>query len=194
MSASSALFYTLCIFIHHEVVNHSGVESVLREAVKQVHPIGNPRRIIKLISQKCARCRLILRRTVDVDYGQHPVARVNPAPPYYHMMIDIAYGFPGKPHLTAVPRIRLYALICVCILTGATSIMALESIQTQSVVQALERHSSRYGAPHTIYVDSGTQLVNLKVVEFNLRDLESSLLERLNIQVKTSAPYEPGES
>ena len=42
----------------------------------------------------------------------------------------------------------------VCLMSGATNIMALEGIETQDVWMALERHSNRYGVPGFIYVNN----------------------------------------
>ena len=55
----------------------------------------------------------------------------------------------------------MYALVIVCIMTGATNILALEGLETVDVIQALERHSSRHGIPAVIFVDNSTQLKTL---------------------------------
>ena len=41
-------------------------------------------------------------------------------------------------------------------LTGATHILMLEGLETQHVVQAIERHASRYGVPGELFIDNGT--------------------------------------
>ena len=55
------------------------------------------------------------------------------------------------------------ALVIVCIMTGATNILALEGLETVDVIQALERHASRHGIPAVIFVDNGTQLKTLNL-------------------------------
>ena len=65
------------------------------------------------------------------------------APPFYNIMVDIAYGFPGKAFKRARTKINIYALVIVCLMSGATNILALEGIETQDVVQAIERHGTR---------------------------------------------------
>jgi hypothetical protein len=64
------------------------------------------------------------------------------------------------------------ALVIVCLLTSATSILVIEGQTTASVVMALERHSSRYGVPAHLYVDAGTQLEKLQDTSFSLRDIQ----------------------
>ena len=50
----------------------------------------------------------------------------------------------------------VYALVFVCLLTGATNILATETLETQDIVQAIERQASRYGVPADVYVDNST--------------------------------------
>ena len=60
---------------------------------------------------------------------------------------------------------NLYALVVVCVLTSATSILSLEGISIEHIVAALEKHSSRYGVPGTL---------------LSPRSLETELKEKLS--------------
>ena len=71
-------------------------------------------------------------------------------------MIDIAFGFSGQPFKRSRTKLKLYALVFVCILTGTTKILVLEGLETQDVVQSIERHASRYGVPRELFIDNGT--------------------------------------
>ena len=78
-------------------------------------------------------------------------------------MMDIAYGFKGQAYKRARMGIKVYALVIVCILSGATNILAVEGLECQDIISGIERHASRYGVPATLFVDSGTQLkTNIK--------------------------------
>jgi hypothetical protein len=190
VSAESDYFYALLMYIHHKVRKHSGNTITLREVSKYVYPIHNARRIIQRVRQNCPRCRLILRKTQELAMGNHPEARLMITPAFYHCMMDICYGFPGKPHTKSRTNhktaIKIYALVIVCLLTSATNILALESLETQQVVLALERHSSRHGIPSAIYVDNGTQLTSLKTMEMNLRDANHHLMESVGLEILPS--------
>ena len=65
---------------------------------------------------------------------KHHFARTMIAPVFYNSMMDIAYGFPGQAYLNARKRIDVFALVIVCILSGATDI--LEGLETQNVLYA----------------------------------------------------------
>ena len=118
---------------------------------------------------------------------RHHFARTMIAPVFYNSMIDIAYGFPGQAYLKARKRVEIYALVIVCILSGATNILALEGLETQNVVQALERHSSRHGVPAHIFIDNGTQLKALKTANFKIQEVNTHVFETMGMRGSVSS-------
>ena len=101
-------------------------------------------------------------------------------------MLDIAYGFPGVAYKNARKSIKVYALVFVCLMSGATNILALEGIKTQDVAQALERHSCSHGVPADLYVDQGTQLKALEHAKLSIRDLTMQVVDSLGIRIHIS--------
>ena len=61
-------------------------------------------------------------------------------------------------------------MVIVCLMSGATSILAMEGIETQDVAQALEKHSCRHGVQAEAYIDQGTQLKALENAKFSIKD------------------------
>ena len=136
------------------------------------------RKIIKSIKKGCSKCKIINKKTVELRMSTHPEARTLLAPPFYSIMINVAYGFPGRPYKRArAPKvsIKFYALVIVCIMSGATSIWMMEGLETQDVIQALERHTTRHGVPADIHVDNGSQLKALKHGKFTVLDVSTNL-------------------
>ena len=80
----------------------------------------------------------------------------------------------------------MYALVIVCLLTGATNIPSLEGIETQDIVLAIERHSARHGVPAHIFVDNGTQLKAMEHTTFSLRDIDTNLHDCLALRISVS--------
>ena len=80
---------------------------------------------------------------------------------------------------------KIYALVIVCIMTGATNILALE---TADVIQALERHASRHGIPAVIFVDNGTQLKTLSQAKFSLESADRQVQESMGMRILESNP------
>jgi hypothetical protein len=103
-------------------------------------------------------------------------------------MLDIATGFRGKPTKNSREYVAVYALVMVCMTTSATSILALEALSTTAVIQALERHAARYGMPAELYVDSGTQLINLRNADFDIRGIEGIQLRGMAFKVNVASP------
>ena len=97
-------------------------------------------------------------------------------------MADIAYGFKGKPFRGARKELKVYAIVIICLLSGACNILSMEGCETQNVVAGIERHAARYGVPGYIYIDNGTQLKALKHSSMSLRD-HAQLQDSLGIQV-----------
>ena len=191
VSADSDLFFSLLMEIHHKTRKHAGNEATLNELMKYVFPINNPRRIIQEVRRNCPRCRMLLKKTLELEMGNHPQSRYQIVPAFYHSMCDIVYGFKSKPFRNSrstrsQPEVKIYALVIVCLLSSATSILVLEGLETQDVVMALERHSGRHGVPSCLFVDQGTQLTSLDKVEFTLRDANHQLRESLGIEVYPS--------
>ena len=185
--ADSQVFYSLAIHIHLHILPHSGVEMTMKEISKRVYAIDNPRKVIQKIRNDCTFCRRLLKRTVELRMAQHPAPRFVLTPPFYHVMTDIVFGFKGKPYLGARKISKLYALVLVCLLTSATNILVLEGLQTQNVIQAIERHSSRYGMPRVMYIDNGSQLVALQHAGFQLRDVDAHLHDSTGFKLEVTA-------
>ena len=80
----------------------------------------------------------------------------------------------------------MYAIVIVCLLSGASNILAMEGCETQDVVAAIERHSAGYGVSGYLYVDNGTQLKALKHSSMSLMDVHAQIQDSLGIQIVVS--------
>ena len=184
--SDSDLFFAYVIHIHHNVRIHAGVEITMKEVLSTMFVPNYPRRIIQEVRKKCSKCRLIAKKTLELAMAQHPSERVQIAPPFYNVMADTVFGFKGQIYKKARKTTKIYALILVCLLTSAVNILACEGLETQDVIQALERHSARHGTPCTLFVDKGTQLVALENVNFSLRDLDAQVHDSMGMRVVVS--------
>ena len=182
----SPILYSYLMAIHLKITPHAGVEIHVKEVFKRFLVIGSLRDLIKKIISRCVKCRIREKKRSQLQLSAHPQPRTILAPPFYNVMIDIAYGFAGKMFKRARTKINIYALVIVCMMSGATNILALEGIETQDVAQALERHSSRYGVPADVYIDQGTQLVALQHASFCIKDLDARMYDSVGIRVHTS--------
>jgi hypothetical protein len=165
---------------------HAALEPTVKEVHKMMRVPRGLRGLIKKIIADCIRCRIIAKKTVELKMANHPRARTTLAPCFHSCMMDICYGFKGQAYKRARTVVKIYGLVIVCLMSGATNIMALEGIETQDVCMAVDKHSNRYGVPGFIYVDNGTQLKALQHANFSIRDLEAQVRDSLGIKIIVS--------
>ena len=127
----SPVLYSLVMAVHTRVKPHSGIEISVKTISNKVKVVGNIRSLLKRVKSDCTKCSLILKKTVELEMSPHPSPRTLLAPPFYSTMIDIAYGFPGLAFKNSRKTIRVYAVVFVCLMSGATNILAVEGIETQ---------------------------------------------------------------
>jgi hypothetical protein len=185
----STIFQSYLSYVHDKLLDHPGVEQTLKGIRELMMPIGgNVRAKIAAYRRACTKCRRRLKNRIQKEVGDYPKVRSTVAPPFYYAMIDIATGFRGKATKNSRDYMAVNALVIVCMTTSSTSILVLEGLSTVAVIQALERHAARYGMPGELYVDSGTQLVNLKNADFDIRGINGVQLRGMAFKVTVANP------
>jgi hypothetical protein len=184
--SDSPVFFSFLMAVHMKIVPHAGVITTMREISKKMLVLDAPKKIIAKVRADCVKCKMIIKQTVELEMQKHKFPRTMIAPPFYNVMIDIAYGFQGQPFKNARKRVNIYALVIVCLLTGATHIIALEGIETQDVVLAIEKHSYLHGIPAEVFIDNGTQLKALEHAEFSVQTMDAQLHDSLGLRVSVS--------
>jgi hypothetical protein len=185
----SSLFKAHIAHVHDKATNHVGVENTLRTIKEFWLPIGGRVRAAILAYRKgCPNCRRRLKEVVRMELADFPSCRTVVAPPFYFIQMDIAMAFKAKPFKESRKSLTTHALVIVCLVSSATSILVLDGLSTQAVVQALERHAARYGMPGEVHVDSGSQLEKLKDTNFNVQDVNGTEWRNLKFQVIVSTP------
>ena len=190
--ASGELFYSYALHVHHVLRPHSGVHVSMHEIIKVMYPINNPSKYLQSLRNDCNRCRMIRKQTVDLRIQNHSEVRTIITPPFYTVACDVVFGFSTLWYEGSKRVSKSYCLVIVCLLTGATNILYLEGLATRNVLQGFERHSSRYGAPGIIYVDSGSNLIALGHSSFVLRDMQFNVSNThgAEIRVLTAKSHE----
>ena len=186
--SDSPILYSYIMMIHLSRIQHAGVDVTVKAVSNKMFVPEKLGAVVKMIRMDCSRCRIKLKKTSELRMAEHPESRTILAPPFYHAMMDISFNFFGKTHKKSRVSVKIYALVIVCIMTGATNILALEGLETADVVQALERHSSRHGIPAVIYVDNGTQLKTLSLAKLSLESADRQVQESMGMRILESNP------
>ena len=135
--ASSSVFFAYLVFVHDVVRPHSGVELTYREVTKRMHVISNARAVISKLRKDCLRCKVIFKKTLELEMAKHDSSRTVMAPPFHSVQMDVVYGgFMSKPWKNSRQHLEIYALVIVCLLSSATNILVLEGLESQDVVLA----------------------------------------------------------
>ena len=184
----SPILYSYLMMIHLKKNPHSGVELTLKQVFNKMFVPERLRSLIKKIISNCSKCRLLAKKTSELRMANHPTPRTILAPPFFNAMVDIAYNFPAKTHKKSRVSIKVYALVIVCLMSGATNILSLEGLELQDVVQGLERHASRHGIPSALYIDNGTQLRALEHAKFTIRDIDAQISKSMGMRIFESNP------
>ena len=170
--------YAIVMCLHWELYAHRGNHAQQRALAQMVH-IPQARAIINNIKRDCKRCRILIARTLDQTMGGLSPFRVMICPAFYAIQIDVMSPFVAHCIHGKRSQLKIYALVIVCITTGAVGIYALEKEDAASIVKAVIRHSCRHGYPSINFLDHGSGLMLAVKLQVILRDAEAQLNRKI---------------
>ena len=179
--SDSPILYAYIMMIHLTRIHHSAVDVTINAVSNNMFVPEKLEAVVKKIRRDCSKCRIILKKTSELRMVVHPESRTIQAPPFFQATIDIAFNLYGKSQKRSRVAVKVYALVIICIITGATNILAMEGLETADVVQALERHASRHGIPAVIFLDNRTQLKTLSQARFSLETGDGQVQESMGL-------------
>ena len=152
--------------------SHLGQEWVV-SLVRKNYWIVSLRKIVKAVSRKCVTCRKRFAVPGCQQMADLPRSRLNPHhPPFFDIGLD-CFG----PYLVKYGRaqIKRYGCIFTCFTTRAVHLEKINTLDTDSLINALRRFISRRGCPSSIYCDNGTNLTgSCRELKLALRSLSQS--------------------
>ena len=167
---------------HHESAKHSGVETTLRYTMKYAYIIEG-RDLVKQINKSCLRCKILLKRTLNVSMGPISTHSLTIAPAFYVTQVDIAGPFKAFTPHNKRATIKVWHVIFCCITTSTISMKVMEDYGTASFVQAFIRFSCEVGYPKIMLIDEGSQLVKgCQNMRLNFRDMQHKLHQNHKVQ------------
>ena len=152
---------TLLVRYFHEKVAHQGrhfTEGAIRAAGYWI--VGS-KHLVSSVIHKCVTCRKLRGRLEDQKMADLPADRLTPEPPFTNVGLDV-FG----PWLVMTRRTRggaadskRWALLFTCMSTRAVHIELIESMSTDSFINALRRFFSVRGPAKLLRSDRGTNFV-----------------------------------
>ena len=180
----SPLAYGIVNQIHwyHPTASHKGVESTIREVMTVAHIFG-VRDLAKLFRKHCARCRYLLKMTLEVQMSPASEHQVCVAPPYYVTQADICGPYKAYSKHNQRATIKVWILAFVCSTTSMTNLKVMDSYDTTQFLQAFSRFACEAGFPKMLLVDAGSQLISgCENMVLNMIDLKGVLNREYGIQ------------
>ena len=144
---------------HHGKQHHQGY-GITHNAIRQAgYYIINGRSLISHIVSKCVVCRKLCGHTQNQKMADLPPERVTPAPPFTYTGMDVFGPFYIKEGRKELKR---WGLIFTCLSSRAIHLETLNSMTTDSFLNALRRFISRRGKVRELRCDQGTNFVGAK--------------------------------
>ena len=72
-----------------------------------MHIHGGARKLFKRLRKDCSKCRLMEKRTIELEMSKHHPDRFLFSPPYYSVEIDIVYMNDARAFLNSKKKIRI---------------------------------------------------------------------------------------
>ncbi len=132
---------------YHEISGHAGREHTIAE-VRQRFWIPGIRTLARRVIKQCRRCRRLFSFPSQQRMADLPQERVaTDEPPFTNVGVD-CFG----PFMTKLGRktYKRYGCIFTCLTSRAIHLELLDSMDTSSFLNALQRFMSRRGYPKTI--------------------------------------------
>ena len=115
------------------------------------------------------------------------------APPFYAIQLDVCSPFVAHCIHGKRSRIPIFALVIICVTTGAVGIYALEKEDARSIVKAVIRHSCRYGFPSINFTDKGSGIGKASKLKVILRSATDQLSRQIGLENHFKAVQSHGE-
>ncbi|XP_069973539.1 uncharacterized protein [Penaeus vannamei] len=154
-------FVKLMVRWHHEKLAHCGQNYLLSE-LRQKFWVVHANAVARSVVRSCMKCRAICARPMTQEMADLPGDRIIPGqPPFTHTGTD-CFG----PFLVRKGRSNLkrYGIVFTCLTSRAVHIEVMDSMETDSFINALRRFTARRGPVKSIRSDIGINLVGAEKV------------------------------
>lgn len=181
----------LMIEHYHVTLGHQGREHVLSKLREKYWLIkGNS--LVRKVLHDCVRCKRYQAPVIEQQMADLPLERVQPGqPPFSAVGVDCFGPYYVKQGRGNVKR---YGVLFTCLAIRAIHIEIIDSLSTDSFINALRRFIARRGQVKVIRCDRGTNFVAAEkeirnaMKEWRQSDIAGTLLQR-DVQWIFNPPY-----
>ena len=116
------------------------------------------RELLRSVRRSFIRCKLLLKRTLNVSMGPVSPYQLKIAPAFYITQTDIVGPFKAFSTRNKRAKIKIWMLVFCCTTTSTTSVEVMTDDCTAYFIQAFIRFSCEVGYPKMLLIDEGSQL------------------------------------
>ncbi|XP_043229908.1 uncharacterized protein LOC122385596 [Amphibalanus amphitrite] len=168
---------TLIIRQCHEKTGHSGREMTLGEIRQQGYWVIHGRSAVSSYVLRCVLCRRLRGSTCGQKMADLPSERLEPSAPFTFCGVDCFGPFFVKERRSEVKR---WGLIFTCLSSRAVHLETLNSMSTDSFLNAYRRFVCRRGPVQRLYCDNGSNFVGgQSALKAALKEMKSEVTEAL---------------
>jgi hypothetical protein len=154
----SPVAYSLMAYAHVELARHRNSAETLRES-RAVGFVIQGRDLAIEIRDCCNYCRRYKASLLKRTMGKLHSNRFIIAPAFYTVQIDMFGPILAICEHNHRSSVKCWGLVFKCPSTGAISVNVMAKYDTSAFMLSYTRHASRYGHPHNLVIDAGSQLI-----------------------------------
>ena len=171
----SPVAYSIMIYCHEEVVSHRSSTNTLRASRFIAYILGGRDLAIE-IREACVHCRRFKARMVKTEMGKIHENRLTIAPVFWNVQVDLMGPFLAHCEHNHRSTVKVWGLIFKDPGSGAVYAHVMQGYDAASFVLAYTRFACRFGHPHQLFIDEGSQLVKgCKNMEICWTDISKTL-------------------
>ena len=187
----SPLSYSIAMYVHYELMKHSGEETCYRCSLGHCYIIQGMG-LFKEISEDCVQCKQLRKKFIEVSMGGISDSQLTIAPPFWVSMVDLlgpihvyVPGFERNTGNRKVLEAKVYIMAFVCPTTKNINLQVIETKSTEGILDGITRLGCEHGVPKYFLVDQESSIVKaLNEMEVDMRDLQLKLHKESGIEFK----------
>ena len=168
--------------VHNQ--NHGGIASTTCK-IRLKFWIIKLEKIVRSVRFNCITCRKNEKKTVAQIMAPLPDVRLNPAPAWSSISLDLFGPFEIRGEVNKRTRGKAYGLILNCLLSRAVHIDLITDYSTDAFLQGFRRFMNLRGTPTNVYSDPGSQIQGANnVLKEMVKNLDKDKLRDFAIHEK----------
>ena len=164
----------------HGRTHHSGRRITLNELRSSGYWIVSRNAMVRQFISKCVKCRHLRGSQGEQKMADLPKSHIEPAPPFTYCGVDFFGPWHVQRGRTVVKR---YGALFTCLASRAVHIEVEDSLETDSLINALRRFICRRGSVREIRCDRGTNFIGAEaelkkaIEEMDDQEIKAELLK-----------------